>query len=178
MKQYSRIPGVPCIFLSTSAMSSCQPDLSRMSGLDLCIYCHEKDIKHKSNFGPMSDTCHSENNWKEIIFDHEGNTNYRLLGKHQGLKCASCHKGRVYDNDWFRSDCFFVTRRTMYTKAKTEKKCGTGHTEELWSRIIGKPAFVKIRHPRSRTGLTEPVFASFQKYNQQARRRPSWERCR
>jgi hypothetical protein len=87
----------------------------------------------------MCDTCHFEKNWKETIFDHYANTNYRLVGKHQWLKCVSCHKGRMYDNDWFRSDCYYCHEKDDVHKGADGKKCETCHIEALWTKIIGNP---------------------------------------
>ncbi|MEW6312790.1 MAG: cytochrome c3 family protein, partial [Pseudomonadota bacterium] len=48
-----------------------------------CNSCHQKDDKHKGNFGPKCESCHVEKEWKEIKFDHDKQTKYPLLGKHR-----------------------------------------------------------------------------------------------
>ena len=41
---------------------------------------------------PGSDckSCHSNNIWDEILFDHS-KTNFQLLGKHKSASCRDCH---------------------------------------------------------------------------------------
>jgi hypothetical protein len=102
----------------------------------LCFHCHEKDDKHKSKFGPICDTCHNEKNWKETFFDHEKETDYRLLGKHIGLKCVSCHTGRMYENETFKSDCYYCHKKDDVHKGRKGKTCESCHTEINWERII------------------------------------------
>jgi hypothetical protein len=105
----------------------------------LCYYCHEKDDKHKKRYGPVCDTCHVEKSWKEIIeFDHYKQTEYRLLGKHIGLKCESCHKVRLYEYERFRKNCYYCHEKDDVHKGKDGNKCEKCHTEMAWKQIIGK----------------------------------------
>lgn len=58
-----------------------------------CAHCHE-DV-HKTRFGQNCADCHSEESFKTIKnqgnFDHS-RTNFKLIGKHQGVSCRACHK--------------------------------------------------------------------------------------
>ena len=34
--------------------------------------------------------------WKADKFDHDRDSQYKLLGQHQGARCDGCHPGRLY----------------------------------------------------------------------------------
>jgi hypothetical protein len=106
----------------------------------LCMDCHGKDDIHKTKFGPMCDTCHTEKNWKETFFDHFEETGYRLLGKHIGPKCVHCHKVRIYEDERFRRDCVYCHAKEDVHKGKEGKTCESCHNEMNWKQIIGKNA--------------------------------------
>lgn len=56
-----------------------------------CVDCHQNDDDHNGENGKQCDSCHSEERWNKIIFDHENDTDFILLGKHAQLTCQSCH---------------------------------------------------------------------------------------
>ena len=99
-----------------------------------CLSCHQKDDKHKGNFGPKCETCHNEKSWKEIVFDHDKKTKYPLLGKHRDAKCVSCHKGDLY-KDKLKSDCFSCHEKDDKHKGEEGKKCESCHHEESWKKV-------------------------------------------
>ncbi len=59
-----------------------------------CVDCHSDLHKDFINpkYYPQSTckTCHNENSWKEIAFDHN-KTNFPLLGVHKVQTCRKCH---------------------------------------------------------------------------------------
>lgn len=56
-----------------------------------CNSCHAKDDTHKKALGPYCDQCHTPNDWKVWLFDHNKQTDFELDGAHVGLECRSCH---------------------------------------------------------------------------------------
>lgn len=96
-----------------------------------CYSCHQKDDKHKTNFGEKCAPCHTENNWREIIFDHDRDTKYRLSGKHRTAKCESCHAGHVY-KDTLKTDCVSCHKKDDYHKGVFGPQCRTCHDEHNW----------------------------------------------
>jgi hypothetical protein len=60
-----------------------------------CNTCHKKDDVHKGGLGPKCADCHTEENWKEVKFDHS-KTRFALTGKHADIKCIDCHKNNKY----------------------------------------------------------------------------------
>lgn len=110
----------------------------------LCNSCHQKDDKHKGKFGPKCETCHTDKEWKEIVFDHGKLTKYPLLGKHADpkVKCASCHKGDLY-KDKLKTTCVSCHQKDddKVHKGKYGPKCETCHTEKTtkekgWTEIL------------------------------------------
>jgi hypothetical protein len=54
-----------------------------------CLNCHD-DI-HKQSLSEDCTKCHNYKGWKDLEFDHDRNSEYRLTGKHVDLKCELCH---------------------------------------------------------------------------------------
>ncbi len=98
-----------------------------------CSACHEKDDKHKGNFGPKCESCHVEKDWKEVLFDHDRQTRYPLLGKHRQAKCAACHKGDLY-KDKLQSDCASCHEKDDKHKGQEGKKCDSCHDAQTWNK--------------------------------------------
>lgn len=99
-----------------------------------CNSCHRKDDKHKGNFGLKCEACHNEQNWKEILFDHDKKTKYPLLGKHRDAKCVDCHKGNVY-KEKLKTDCNSCHKKDDKHKGSFGAKCEGCHTERNWKEI-------------------------------------------
>ncbi len=100
-----------------------------------CISCHKKadDKAHKGKFGPKCESCHVEDDWKKIKFDHDKQTKYPLLGKHKKTKCTDCHKGDLY-KDKLKQDCLSCHEKDDKHKGQEGKKCETCHVEDDWKK--------------------------------------------
>ncbi|MGE0634301.1 MAG: cytochrome c3 family protein, partial [Pseudobdellovibrionaceae bacterium] len=55
-----------------------------------CLTCHVDH--HKSQLGTKCLDCHNIQSWKKPRFDHDKQSDFALLGKHQEVKCQECHK--------------------------------------------------------------------------------------
>ena len=105
-----------------------------------CVSCHKKDDDkaHKGNFGPKCESCHTERDWKEILFDHAKQTKYPLLGKHRPpVKCVACHKGDLY-KDKLQTTCISCHEKDDKHKGQEGKKCETCHSEQDWKKTSFK----------------------------------------
>ena len=109
-------------------------DLYRDKLQTSCNSCHRKDDKHKGSFGPKCESCHIERGWKELKFDHS-KTHFPLLGKHQDVKCQSCHKGDLY-KDKLKTDCWSCHQKDDKHKGSFGQKCETCHVDRGWKEII------------------------------------------
>ena len=97
-----------------------------------CIGCHKKDDKHKESFGPKCESCHKEKDWKTISFDHTRDTKYELKGKHEKVKCVSCHTGKLYQEKKLGQDCISCHVKDDVHKDKLGKRCESCHSEKDW----------------------------------------------
>ncbi len=56
-----------------------------------CSSCHQ-DV-HAGQFPKDScKNCHTTEDWKPTLFDHQKNSEYALVGKHLDAKCEACHR--------------------------------------------------------------------------------------
>lgn len=100
-----------------------------------CNACHQKDDKHKGVFGSKCETCHTESNWSEAVFDHDRRTPYPLRSAHKQAKCAGCHLG-----DWskgkLKTTCVSCHQKNDVHKGTYGLKCEDCHNEKDWKEII------------------------------------------
>jgi len=68
-----------------------------------CIGCHKRDDEgpkgHRGQYGERCDSCHGSKGWKPALFNHDNDTRFRLRGKHNAVRCASCHTGPLYKQE-------------------------------------------------------------------------------
>jgi hypothetical protein len=100
-----------------------------------CYSCHKKVDKHKGTYGEKCETCHSESDWKIILFDHDLHSKYPLRGRHITTKCESCHKGHLY-KDKTPADCNACHKRDDKHKGRFAEKCESCHTERSWKVLL------------------------------------------
>jgi len=82
----------PLIGLHASvACEECHIDSNYRKTPSKCIDCHaEKDI-HKKQFGNKCQQCHNPNAWQRWTFDHNKQTEFKLMDSHADLECHACH---------------------------------------------------------------------------------------
>ena len=60
-----------------------------------CVSCHE-DV-HQGQFpGSSCAECHSQSSFKKVIFNHDTQSSFPLVGKHRRVDCERCHPNRQY----------------------------------------------------------------------------------
>ncbi|HUN94478.1 MAG TPA: cytochrome c3 family protein [Burkholderiaceae bacterium] len=96
-----------------------------------CNGCHQKDDKHKGQFGPKCQACHDEANWKNILFNHDRDTKYPLRGKHATTRCIDCHAGNLYV-DHLQTACIACHRKDDKHKGQEGERCEQCHVESDW----------------------------------------------
>ena len=100
-----------------------------------CYSCHKKDDKHKGAYGEKCETCHAENDWKTIIFDHDLHSKYPLRGRHIMTKCESCHTGHLY-KEKTPADCHACHKKDDKHTGQFTEKCERCHTERDWKVLL------------------------------------------
>jgi hypothetical protein len=94
-----------------------------------CASCHA-DI-HKGKFGRNCQSCHNTTGFKNInasSFNHD-KTRFRLVGKHQNVKCADCHGVNLASKPKFAlcTDCHKDYHKRQFTKNNIVSDCGKCH---------------------------------------------------
>lgn len=107
----------------------------RIEKFGKCVDCHS-DV-HNGKFGNNCLECHSENSFRKSVnlqkFDH-GKTNFALVGKHNTVDCAQCHKSSytVKIKHDLCSDCHEDYHKGELI-SNNFRDCKTCHTEEGFS---------------------------------------------
>ncbi|MEI7456413.1 MAG: cytochrome C [Nitrosomonadales bacterium] len=96
-----------------------------------CVACHRKDDKHKEQYGKKCESCHTDSDWGKVIFDHNQETKFRLRGKHEQVKCQSCHKSALY-KEKIPATCVSCHKKEDTHKGGLGDKCESCHNEEKW----------------------------------------------
>jgi hypothetical protein len=116
-----------------------------------CNACHQPDDQkkgHKGKFGEKCETCHTTKDWKDITFNHDKDTKYRLIGKHVKAKCVDCHTGVLY-KEKTPTDCLSCHRKDDNEKghkSKLSARCDECHNINSWK-------VEKFNHNRTRYPL-------------------------
>lgn len=96
-----------------------------------CVGCHRKNDTHKGRYGERCESCHAEQAWKELNFDHGRDTKFRLLGKHATVKCDTCHTGTLYQQK-LQVACASCHEKDDKHRGQLGKECEKCHNETNW----------------------------------------------
>ncbi|MCU7923877.1 MAG: cytochrome c3 family protein [Candidatus Thiodiazotropha sp. (ex Dulcina madagascariensis)] len=100
----------------------------------VCFDCHEADDSHQGKLGKECDKCHSEKSWQEQKFDHDVDTEYKLIGKHKELDCKLCHAGEHYKNT--PKECIGCHLINDAHNGRYGKECEKCHASEEWKELV------------------------------------------
>jgi len=102
-----------------------------------CIDCHKGDDVHLTNNGVKCGTCHNNESWTEISFNHQKETNIELQGAHKELACSACHTATVHKEkkDQVRTciDCHKVADVHQNNLGENCQKC---HRQQHWDQAV------------------------------------------
>lgn len=70
-----------------------------------CNDCHRKADVHKLTLGDDCALCHNPNGWRVWRFDHDTQSQYKLVGAHKKVLCGACHREPVRDAIRLPKDC-------------------------------------------------------------------------
>jgi Zn finger protein HypA/HybF involved in hydrogenase expression len=99
----------------------------------VCYDCHKKDDVHKGKLGEECDKCHNEKNWREQAFDHDKDTEYKLIGKHKDIDCKLCHADEHYKNT--PKDCYSCHLINDVHNGRYQNKCEKCHSSNEWKKL-------------------------------------------
>jgi hypothetical protein len=113
------------------ACELCHP-AQRYQGTDTrCAGCHAAGDVHRGRFGAKCDTCHRPEGWKELRFDHDRDTKFRLTGAHRDARCESCHTGDLYAQE-LGTKCNSCHERDDEHRGRNGPRCERCHTTQAW----------------------------------------------
>jgi hypothetical protein len=96
-----------------------------------CIGCHRAANPHGLKFKTSCDSCHGQQDWhSEISFDHDL-TSYPLLGLHNVVSCAQCHRTQAFSDA--KSRCIDCHKKDDVHKGGLGEKCDTCHSPNGWA---------------------------------------------
>ena len=96
-----------------------------------CVACHKAANPHGAKFKTACDSCHGQQDWhSEISFDHDL-TKFPLLGLHNVVSCAQCHRTQAFSD--VKSRCIDCHKKDDVHKGGLGDKCDTCHTPNAWA---------------------------------------------
>jgi hypothetical protein len=78
--------------------------------------------------------CHDDRSWKPIavmVFDHQRDTRYPLVGKHVSVKCESCHEKALYHLPRFSPACDRCHKNVHGESLFGQKRCELCHSNAI-----------------------------------------------
>jgi hypothetical protein len=94
-----------------------------------CYSCHAIDDKHEGQEGKRCEACHNETKWTDVTFGHH-KAHFPLLGKHQIVECAKCHRTLRYKDA--PRECFACHAKEDTHNRLMGSQCARCHNERDW----------------------------------------------
>lgn len=98
-----------------------------------CVDCHRIQDVHGGRYGAKCESCHDQNKWATIHFDHD-KTKFPLRAAHAKIKCDACHTGDVY-RDKLGTTCVSCHRKDDKHQGQLGTRCEQCHGAASWRRI-------------------------------------------
>lgn len=96
-----------------------------------CSGCHRTDDAHASRFGDDCASCHGNEAWRQVSFDHARATRFALTGGHARVDCHACHTARVAVQK-LANDCASCHRGDDVHAGAQQGGCDSCHGTESW----------------------------------------------
>ena len=84
--------------------------------------------------GPDCGQCHGNEKWKPPTFDHTRDGHWELTGRHQKVRCHTCHTAAVATQK-LPTDCASCHRASDVHAASSVTECDQCHTTEGWQSV-------------------------------------------
>ncbi len=97
-----------------------------------CVACHADSDVHGGSYGEECKECHRETEWKDIGFDHDRRTEFKLLGRHKDITCIACHHAGIKSVE-LKKECIACHEGDDRHAGKQGKKCERCHGQASWT---------------------------------------------
>ena len=114
-----------------AACSACHTDKEYTGTPTECSSCHKVDDKHGGRLGPDCKSCHTPRAWDRSTFDHDRDTEYKLVETHRSTRCEACHAVDPYKTPT-KSECAACHTQDDAHKGRFAANCGQCHTTKDW----------------------------------------------
>lgn len=111
--------------------AACHADQYFKNTPSTCYSCHLLDDIHKGKQGTQCNDCHQETDWAEMDFDHNTQTDFKLLGTHATAACAGCHKDSQFEAIK-KTQCVDCHRNDDIHLNQRGSECKNCHNEKRW----------------------------------------------
>ncbi len=113
--------------------NSCHPDVRYNQTPTPCISCHINNDDHEGRFGTDCATCHTEERWKPITFDHGQHSKFTLKGKHETIDCEACHTS-TSPEQVVPTACVDCHLSIDIHRGQNGTDCAACHSESSWQK--------------------------------------------
>jgi hypothetical protein len=96
-----------------------------------CVGCHRTDDAHAERFGENCATCHGNDTWQAVSFDHARDAKFALTGRHARVDCHACHTARVAVQK-LPTDCASCHRGADVHGGAQRVACDSCHGTDGW----------------------------------------------
>lgn len=96
-----------------------------------CVGCHRADDSHAMRFGEDCASCHANEAWKPLEYDHLGKHQFALQGAHGELDCHACHASAVKTEE-LGKDCVSCHAADNPHAASLSTRCDSCHGNRKW----------------------------------------------
>jgi hypothetical protein len=118
---------------SQVACSQCHRSNDYRQAEITCVSCHKIDDVHLNTFGAQCDGCHGVEKWSGVRFNHDRDTDFKLVGAHRSAQCAACHKPYSVAKALPQS-CAGCHRQDDVHFGKNGEQCSQCHGENSWGK--------------------------------------------
>lgn len=119
----------------TASCEQCHATFEYAPEEDACVACHATEDAHDGAFGEGCDDCHNPVGWDFWRFDHTEQTEFALIGAHEGLVCEACHRpGSRADKQ--ASVCVSCHRGDDVHRGGFGQQCDRCHDSESFSNPV------------------------------------------
>lgn len=165
--------------INATATNTKHPNYNYSGLKKQCLSCHN-DVHKFANFkskklGDLNQClkCHNETSFKDVHdFNHSKDTQFKIDGKHQELKCSECHLPSKAENTKLKNNlitlktpqyhwdkleqktcetCHTSPHKNTFSDKLLKQKCTSCHTTQDWSLLKSESGF---DHSKTRFELT------------------------